>query len=105
MEPFIQEVYGDVIESCEKCAKVVYHKISCVQCNKVYHMYCVKELTDKSTGEAKCLDCKSVLPKKRGELFSKSSSTTTTTTTTTKSFKGSRQQKRRRPSDEFSDSD
>ena len=60
MQPYLKEVYPNLVANCCQCNKIVVRSIDCPQCSAKYHMYCLPR-------NYKCETdlCKATLPKTR----------------------------------------
>jgi len=65
MEPYLREIYTDLVGNCTKCGKIVVRGIDCSneECECQYHIYCAHDPTVKY----KCGKCKSELPDRTQE--------------------------------------
>ena len=65
MEPFLKDVYTDLVNQCSLCRRIAIRCIECPDknCDNKYHVFCVREMRQK-TGQSppKCAKCKSTLP-------------------------------------------
>lgn len=66
MEPFLKDVYTDLINQCSLCRKIAIRCIECPNenCDSKYHPYCVREIRQKTGQDPKCSQCKSTLPER-----------------------------------------
>ena len=59
MEPYLRDVYKDIIVDCAFCHKLVIQSIKCENCDTYYHLYCVMACADRaSDNNVKCKECK-----------------------------------------------
>ena len=66
MEPFLKDVYTGFVNQCSLCRKIAIRCIECPDenCDSKYHVYCVKEIRQKTKQSPKCALCKSTLPER-----------------------------------------
>ena len=66
MEPFLKDVYTGFVNQCSLCRKIAIRCIECPDknCENKYHVYCVREIRQKTRQSPKCALCKSILPER-----------------------------------------
>ncbi len=62
MEPYLRDVYGELVEDCVSCKKIVIKKLTCLTCDSVHHLYCAVSQDNTDEGVCKNKKCNEKLP-------------------------------------------